>query len=127
MVGDRAEVLFCPYLKWLQGAFDKYLGLSFSDWSNRAEHMATLERIKGRMKRGTQYRRATIVKMSETMVKVEFIAIKRDENAKDSDELPETIEFVDTGIEEVIPLDCVSVIERAKTHGKVHVATSQAA
>jgi hypothetical protein len=104
MVGDRVEVLFAPYLRWLQQHFDKYLKLSFTDRANRADHMATVERIKGRMKVGINYRTGTIAQMDGAMVRLEFGASS-----------------------EVMPITCIAVIERAKNHGQVHVAASQAA
>jgi hypothetical protein len=103
-VGDRVEVLFQPYLAWVQSAFDEYLRLSYSDQSNRAEHMAKVERIKGRMKVGINYRTGTIAQMDGAMVRLQFGASS-----------------------EVMPITCIAVIERAKNHGQVHVAASQAA
>ena len=88
-VGDRVEVLFCPYFKWLQGRFDHHWSRWWAEPGERRAIEQTLDRIKAAMKNGVRYRVGDLMKVEGDLVEVQF-----------------------GNSTEVLPMDCISVAKR---------------
>ena len=95
-VGDRVEVLFCPYIKYLQAKFDKWncqwWGATAAD---RPSIEQTLGRIKAAMKQAQNYRTGELLRVEGELAQVKF-----------------------SGGAEVLPFICLSVVERDKQNAK---------
>ena len=90
-VGDRVEVLFCPYFKWLQGRFGHHWSRWWAEPGERRAIEQTLDRIKAAMKNGVRYRVGELMKIEGDLVEVQF-----------------------GNSTEVLPMDCIAVAERVK-------------
>ena len=89
-VGDRVEVLFCPYAQYLQGKFDQYLRQRYSAKGSDKEAIdRTLGRIKTAMKQAQNYRTGELLRVEGELAQVKF-----------------------SGGAEVLPFHCLAVVDR---------------
>lgn len=95
-VGDRVEVLFCPYFKWLQGRFDHHWSRWWAEPGERRAIEQTLDRIKAAMKNGVCYRVGELMKIEGDLVEVQF-----------------------GNSTEVLPMECVAVAEKGRQNATV--------
>ena len=95
-VGDRVEVLFCPFIKYLEAKFDKW---NCQWWgATAAERPAieqTLVRIKAAMKQAQNYRTGELLRVEGELAQVKF-----------------------SGGAEVLPFVCLAVVDREKENAK---------
>ena len=94
-VGDVVEVLFCPYIRYLEGKLAEY---NRRYWTtppqNRAPIERTIETIKKAMKKAVNYRTGKLLRVDRGLVQVEFPGNSL----------------------EVLPFHCIAVVSRDKNY-----------
>ena len=99
-VGDRVEVLFCPLIRHLQNRFDVHNQSWYAaPLGNRGEIERKMAKIKWLMKWSINYRVGELLKIDGSLVQVKF-----------------------SHGEEVLPLNCIAVAEKATKTPQTAVA-----
>lgn len=92
-VGDRVELLFCPYLNWLEAVLKECGEQRHTD---PADYEAKMTRVKKRIRAGLNYRTGLLISVDDRWANVQFSPATEDSPAT----------------EEVIPFCCIGVLGR---------------